>query len=148
MFSVYKRIAEPQNVVFVVGIVVVVELGGSSVSGHALKNRKKKRHHLKNGNLHHALIEIRRFIFDDLDRDDLVRLHILTLDDLPKGPLSEDVEDQVPAIQRVKQPQVNETGGRAQTCGHLHSPASCSRRGCNRSRRCRTHHCGRACSAL
>jgi hypothetical protein len=61
------------------------------------KNARKKddTHQLENGDLHHALVKVRRLVFDDLDRDNLVGLDILALDDLAKGALPQDIENEV-----------------------------------------------------
>ena len=55
-------------------------------------------HQLEDGDLHHALLEVRRLVLDDLYRDDLVRLHVLALDDLAERALAEYVEDKVPVV--------------------------------------------------
>ena len=45
--------------------------------------------------LHHTLVEVRRFIFHHLDCHDLVCLHILAFYHLTKGSLAKNVEDEV-----------------------------------------------------
>lgn len=61
--------------------------------------RKKKRisraYQIEDRHLHHALVEVCGAVLDDLDGNDLLCLQILALDDLTKGALSENVEDQV-----------------------------------------------------
>lgn len=56
----------------------------------------KHPYQLEDRDLHHRLLEVRRLVLNDLDRDHLVRPHVLTLDDLAKRALPEHVEDQVP----------------------------------------------------
>jgi len=53
----------------------------------------------KNGDFHLTLIEISRLILDYLDSKELMRPHILTLDDLPKSTLTKNIEDQIPRHQ-------------------------------------------------
>lgn len=45
--------------------------------------------------LHHTLIKVRRFVLDHLDGNNLVGLHILAFDYLPKRSLTENVQDEV-----------------------------------------------------
>lgn len=51
---------------------------------------------IKHRNLHHALVEVRGPILDNLDCDDLLRLQVLAFHDLSKSALTEDVQYQVP----------------------------------------------------
>ena len=55
----------------------------------------------QDGNFHHALVEISGLVFNNLDRDYLMRLHVLTFDDLPESALTEYVEDQVSKIVKL-----------------------------------------------
>lgn len=50
---------------------------------------------VENRHLHHTLVEVRRAVLDNLDSHDLLRLKILTLDDLAKRALAEHIQDQV-----------------------------------------------------
>lgn len=56
-------------------------------------------HQIQYSYLHLALVQICRFVLDNLDSDDIVRPEVLTFDNLTKGPLTENIEDQVPARQ-------------------------------------------------
>ena len=49
----------------------------------------------ENRDFHHTLLEIRRLVLDHLDGDNLVRFHVLTLDDLAEGTLSQHIENQI-----------------------------------------------------
>jgi len=51
---------------------------------------------LEDGDFHHGLIEVGRFVLDDLDGDDLMGSDVLAFDDLTKGALTKDVEDEIP----------------------------------------------------
>lgn len=50
---------------------------------------------VKNGHLHHTLIEVCWLVLHDLYGHDLVRLHILAFNDLTKCALTENVENKV-----------------------------------------------------
>ena len=53
---------------------------------------------LQYGHLHHTLVEVRWLVFDDLNCDNLVRLHVLAFHDLTKCSLTEDIENEVPGM--------------------------------------------------
>lgn len=53
---------------------------------------------LKDRNFHHTLIKIRRLVFDDLDRHNLVRLHVLAFHHLTECPLTKNVKDEIFAM--------------------------------------------------
>lgn len=76
MSVVDELIFEPQQVVLVRVVPCVVE-------------------QVKDGDLHHGLVVVGGLVLDDLDGNDFVRLHVLALDDLSKGTLTEKVEDEV-----------------------------------------------------
>lgn len=46
-------------------------------------------------NLHHALVEVSRLVFDHFDCHDLLGLHILAFHYLAKGSLSQNIQDKV-----------------------------------------------------
>ena len=50
----------------------------------------------ENGDFHHTLVEIGRFVLDDFDGDDFMGFDVLTFDDLSKSALSKDVQDEIP----------------------------------------------------
>lgn len=50
---------------------------------------------IKHRHLHHALVEIRSLVLDHLHSNHLLRLQVLTLDDLAEGALAEYIENQV-----------------------------------------------------
>lgn len=56
-------------------------------------------HQFQDGDFHLTLIEISRLVLDHLDRKELVRSHILTLDNLSKSTLTENIQDQIPRNQ-------------------------------------------------
>jgi hypothetical protein len=58
-------------------------------------------HQIQHGYLHHALVEVRRSVFDHLDSNDFLRFQILTFDDLAKRALAENVEDEIAIPERV-----------------------------------------------
>lgn len=63
------------------------------------------------GDLHHTLIKVRWFVLDNLDGNDLIGFHILTLDYLAKRPLTENVQDEVTTVrQRLETEWRNTTG--------------------------------------
>lgn len=55
----------------------------------------RKTNQVQHGNFHHALVEVSGAVFNNLDCDDLLGLEVLTLDDLSKGTLTQDIEDQI-----------------------------------------------------
>ena len=55
----------------------------------------KASYQIKDGNLHHTLVEIGSAVFDDLDCDHLLCLEILTLDNLAESALAQDVQDKI-----------------------------------------------------
>lgn len=73
---VNERVSEPENVMFVVRIIILVE-------------------HLQNRDLHHTLVKVRRLVFDDFDGDNLVCPSILAFYNLTECALTEYVENQV-----------------------------------------------------
>lgn len=50
---------------------------------------------VQNRDLHHTLIEVCSTVLHHLDRNDLLRLEVLTFDDLAKGTLTQNIEDEV-----------------------------------------------------
>jgi hypothetical protein len=72
-----------------------VSLVRSQKQGEKRKKELQKTHQLQNRHLHHTLLKVSRLVLHHLDRDDLVRLEVLTFDDLTKRSLTEDVEDEV-----------------------------------------------------
>lgn len=72
MAFVNKRVTKAEDVMLVVRIMLLVE-------------------HLQYRDLHHALIEICGLVFDNLDGNDFVCSNILTLDDLAKCTLAENI---------------------------------------------------------
>lgn len=51
---------------------------------------------LQNSDFHHTLVEIRGFVLDNFDSDDLVCLHVLAFHHLAECALAKNIEDQVP----------------------------------------------------
>lgn len=61
----------------------------------AVYREKTETYEIKDGNLHHALIEVGCPVFDDLDSHNFLGLKVLTLHDLSEGTLTENVQDEV-----------------------------------------------------
>jgi hypothetical protein len=95
MVAVDKGIPQSQNVMFVRRITLVVELEWGSTPAARMMGSA---YQFQNRDLHHALVKVRRLVLDDLDGHNLVGLHVLALDDLPKRSLTENVQDEVPAV--------------------------------------------------
>ena len=55
-------------------------------------------HQIQDRHFHHALIEVRCPVLDNLDCDNLLRFQVLTLDDLPKRTLTQHVKNQVAVL--------------------------------------------------
>lgn len=64
-------------------------------SEQAYEEKRVYAHQFEYSNLHHALIEISRLVFDNFDSNDLVGLHILAFHNLPERSLSENIQDEV-----------------------------------------------------
>ena len=88
MLGMDECISKPQNVMLVVWIPIGIE-------------------HLQNRHFHHTLLVVCWLVLDDLDSHNLVRLHILALDDLSKGTLAEDVQDEVAIAVFIAQPVID-----------------------------------------
>jgi hypothetical protein len=98
MRVVDKRVLEPKHVVLVVLVPLIVDLRRERSSTLSRQDEMRRApHELQNCDLHHALLKVRRLVLDYLDRDNLVCLHVLTLDDLTERSLTQDVENEVPA---------------------------------------------------
>jgi hypothetical protein len=81
----------------VVGVAGFVQLKRQPDNVEWPVSRKEKgTNQFQDGDFHHTLIEISRLVFDHFDGHDLVRLHVLTLDHLAKGPLPQNVQNEVP----------------------------------------------------
>ena len=79
MLPVNESVLQPQNVVVIVLVHASIE-------------------QIQNRYLHHALIEVGRFVLDHFDSDDLLCFQILAFDYLPERALTEDVEDEVAVL--------------------------------------------------
>jgi hypothetical protein len=53
----------------------------------------------QDGDFHLTLVQVCRLVLDHLDSEQLVRSHVLTLDDLPKSTLTKNIQDQIPKDQ-------------------------------------------------
>lgn len=62
---------------------------------HYAEQPQIKPYQVQNGHLHHALVEIRCPVLDNLDGDYLLRLQVLTLDDLAKSALSKNIQYEI-----------------------------------------------------
>ena len=76
MAFVDERVAKAENVVLVMRVVIFVQ-------------------HFQYCDLHHTLVEISGLIFDNLDGNDFICPNVLALDDLPEGPLTENIENKI-----------------------------------------------------
>jgi hypothetical protein len=52
-------------------------------------------HQLQYSYFHSTLIEVSRFVLDNLDSHDLVSPNVLAFRDLPESPLSENIENEI-----------------------------------------------------
>lgn len=95
MVLVNKRISEAKNVMFVVGIALIIQLRSRVPVRMVDRHGNGRTYQFEYGHLHHTLIEIGRFILDHLDRNNFMCFHILTLDHLAKCPLAQNIKDQV-----------------------------------------------------
>jgi len=77
MTFVDERVTKTEDMVLVMRIVIFVQ-------------------HLQYCDLHHALIEVSRLVFDNLDGNDFMCPGILAFDDLPKGALTENIQNKIP----------------------------------------------------
>lgn len=77
---------------------------------------------LKDGHLHHRLVEVCRLVLDDFNRDNLMRFHVLAFDHLAKRALSQNVQDEVSGVhESLREGDVSRD---PLTCGLLQFPAS------------------------
>ena len=95
MLPVDEGVAQSQDVVLVIGVALLVQL-------HDRRQQRLARdmrctHQVEDGHFHHTLVEVGRLVLDDLDGHNLVRLHVLTLDDLAERALPQYIQDQVSA---------------------------------------------------
>lgn len=79
MVLVHKPVLEPQEVVLIVLVHLVIQV-------------------VQDRNLHHALLQIGRLAFDDLDCNDLLRHHVLALCDLAKRAVAQNVKHEIAAL--------------------------------------------------
>ena len=104
VLAVDEGVLESQEMVVVVLVQLGVELAAwLAFSGNgAAQQNVELTYQIQDRHLHHALVEIRCSVLDDLDGDHLLRLHILALHHLAKSALAEDVEDQIPVPEQGK----------------------------------------------
>ena len=76
MLAKYEVIQHAYHIVAVMWIVAVVE-------------------HVKDGEFHHGLLEIGGLVLDNFDGDQLMGFDVLTLGNLPKSPLSQQVNNAI-----------------------------------------------------
>lgn len=74
---------------------------------------------VKHGDLHHTLVEVGGAVFDDLDGHHFLGLEILALDDLSKGTLAQNVQDEVPVPNKIVNAKSPTTTAMERTCGLL-----------------------------
>ena len=60
-----------------------------------LLTRDGEAYQFQNSDLHHALVKISWLIFNHLDSDDFMRLHVLTLYDLTKRALAQHIQNEI-----------------------------------------------------
>ncbi len=61
-----------------------------------------KTYKLQYRNFHHALIEVCWLVLDNFNSDNLVRLRVLTLDDLTESTLTQNIQDQILTVLYVR----------------------------------------------
>ena len=88
-----EGVFQSQKVVVVMLIKFAVELRPISIAGPSQKHGPP--YQVQNGNFHHALVEVGGLVLDDLYRDDLLRLEILTLYHLPECSLAQYIENEI-----------------------------------------------------
>jgi hypothetical protein len=79
-------------------VIVLVELG---VELHrcqraAQDQNSAQSYQVQNRHLHHALVEVRSAVLDDLDGNNLLGLEILAFHDLAERSLAQNVQNQIP----------------------------------------------------
>lgn len=94
MLLVNESILQSQNMMIVMLIKLTVKL--RLISNHSFTAEKRVSYQVKNRHFHHALIEVCRFVLDNLHGHHLLRLQILALDDLAKRALPKHIQNQVP----------------------------------------------------
>lgn len=57
--------------------------------------RPGEAYQVKNRDLHHTLIKVRRAIFDDFDGDDFLGLQVLAFNDLTEGSLAKNIQNKI-----------------------------------------------------
>ena len=92
-----ERILESQKVVVVILVKLSVELQKAKLASGPRKTSAGSRptYQIEDRHLHHTLVEVGRSVLDHLHGNHFLRLQILTFDDLPKGALPENIQDQV-----------------------------------------------------
>lgn len=73
----------------------VCRSAGRQISFAIFEGDFRRPYQVKDGNLHHTLIEVCCPVLDNLHRYNFLCLEILTFDDLAKGALAEHIEDQI-----------------------------------------------------
>lgn len=76
VITVDEGVPETKDVMLIIGIAAFIQ-------------------EFEDSDLHHTLIKVSRLVFNNLDGDDFMGLHILTFDDLAKSALTEDIENEV-----------------------------------------------------
>jgi hypothetical protein len=67
------------------------------MSAQALSDeRKAGTYKIQNRHFHHTLVKVGRFVLHHFHRHNFLSFEILTLDDLSKGTLTQDIENKVP----------------------------------------------------
>ena len=96
-----EGVLEPEEMV----VVVLVELGIKLESPLSARRESSpggltafSTYQIQDRDFHHTLVEIGRAVLDHLDRDNLLRLHVLALYHLAEGTLAKDVEDQIAVL--------------------------------------------------
>lgn len=93
MLPVYKGIFESEDVVIVVLIKLGVELNMDKPKILTIKVRYP--YQIKDGHLHHTLVEICCLVLYHLHRNHFLCLQVLALNDLAKSALSKDIKNKV-----------------------------------------------------
>jgi hypothetical protein len=101
MLAMNEGVLQSQKVVVVILVHLLVQL--QVVSGRCLASEWST-DQIKDRDLHHALIEVGGSVFDDFHGNYLLRLQVLTLHNLAKRALPENIEDEVPISATCKFP--------------------------------------------
>jgi hypothetical protein len=94
VLAVDEGVPKAEKVVVVILVQLGVELY-SLLDQNGTAEKMRVAYQVQDRDLHHALVEIRRPVLNNLDGDHLLRLQVLALDDLTERALPEDIENEI-----------------------------------------------------